>query len=264
MDADGTLDAYLEAWGFYHGGGYRDIYPLAGLYATWDDHEAVDNGKFDPWAATPDEARKLSNAQHAWYKVVPIDADSPDEAPVWRGFRWGDTVEFLLLDCRYELTPDHLVSEAQLQWLLDRIAASPCRFVCVVTPRPFAEITSSQPLLQDNADRWDGKPDDRDRVAALLDDLGARHVLFVTGDIHMNYLGRTSVAGDRPSQTAWEVCVTSGNINPLASTLSPEQFAWVEASPQLPVLTFDPDAGTVHVAFHGRDGALSYEQTLDL
>ncbi|MCA9489721.1 MAG: hypothetical protein KC621_07345, partial [Myxococcales bacterium] len=37
--ADGTYDAYLNAWGYYHGGGYRDLYPLAGLYATWDDHE---------------------------------------------------------------------------------------------------------------------------------------------------------------------------------------------------------------------------------
>ena len=36
-----------------------------------------------------------------------------------------------------------------------------------------------------------------------------------------------------------------------------------EASPQLPVLTFDPTTDTVHVAFYGSDGSLTFEQTLD-
>lgn len=259
----GTTEAYLEAWGYYHGGGYRDVYPLAGLYATWDDHEATDNGNFDPWTATAEEQAKLENAQAAWYKVVPIDAMTPADGPVWRGFRWGATLELLLLDCRYELTEDGLVSDAQLAWLLDRIANSPCRFVCVATPRPFADITSTSELLEDNADRWDGRTNQRDQLIQLLDDTEARHVVFVTGDIHMNYLGRASESGEAVSDRVWEVCCTSGNVSPFSSNLSEIQFPYVGDSPQLPVLTFDPDAGTVHVAFYGQDGSLSYEQTLD-
>lgn len=88
-------------------------------------------------------------------------------------------------------------------------------------------------------------------------------MVFVTGDIHMNYLGRASETGEATSDRVWEVCVTSGNINPLASTLSPTQFPFVAAAPHLPVLTFDPDAGTVHVAFWDRTGALAWERTLD-
>lgn len=259
-EAGGTREAYLEAWGAYHGGGYRDLYPLAGLYATRDDHESTDNANVDPAAPSPEDAAKLANAEAAWFATIPIDADPP--GPVWRGFRWGATLELLLLDCRYELTADHLVSEAQLAWLLARVEQSPCRFVCVATPKPFAVIATSSPLSDDNADRWEGYPVDRDRVTALLDRLGARHVVFVTGDIHMNYLGRVRVRGDAASDRAWEVCCTSGNVNPLASGLSPEQFAFVAAAPHLPVLTFDPGAGTVHVAFHARDGSRSFEQTL--
>jgi hypothetical protein len=45
---------------------------------------------------------------------------------------------------------------------------------------------------------------------------------------------------------------------------SPEQFPFLDTSPQLPVLTFDPAAGTVHVAFYGVDGSLTFEQTLDV
>jgi phosphodiesterase/alkaline phosphatase D-like protein len=259
--AGGTLDAYLHAWGFYHGGGYRDIYPLAGLSATWDDHESTDNADFDPWDVTPEDAAKLANAKAAWYKVVPIDALTPDERPVWRGFRWGQTLELLLLDARYELTADHLMSEEQLAWLIERIGSSPCRFVCVATPRPFAKITTSQPLASDNGERWEAFPGDRDRLVAAVDAAAAR-VVFVTGDIHMNYLGRASITGEAPSDVAWEVCVTSGNVNPRAAGLSPDQFAFVNTAPHLPVLTFDPTADTVHVAFYGRDGALDFEQLL--
>lgn len=259
-EAGGTREAYLHAWGFYHGGGYRDLYPLAGLYATWDDHESTDNGNFDPWTLTAEEEQKLANAQSAWFATVPIDAT--EVGPVWRGFRWGATLELLLLDVRYELTEDHLLSEAQLAWLLDRIEQSPCRFVCVATPRPFARIASSSPLADDNADRWETYAVDRDRVTALLDRIEGRHVVFVTGDIHMNYLGRVHVTGDAVSDRSWEVCVTSGNVNPLASTLSADQFPFVSAAPHLPVLTFDPGAGTVHVAFYAKDGSLSFERTL--
>lgn len=259
----GTVDAYLNAWGFYHGGGYRDVYPLAGLYATWDDHESADNAYFDPWEISAEDEQKLLNAHQAWYKVMPIDAMTPDESPVWRGFRWGQTLELLLLDCRYELTPDRLMSEEQLQWLLERVEASPCRWICIATPKPFAAITIESELSQDNADRWENFPSDREHLTQLLDDLGRRNVVFVTGDIHMNYLGRASVSGTTPSEQAWEICTTSGNANPLAEDLSADQFEFVSSAPHFPVLTFDPDLDTVHVAFHGVDGTVSFERTLD-
>ena len=259
---EGATEAYLKAWGFYHGGGYRDLYPLAGLYATWDDHESTDNKQFNPWDLTPEDAQKLHNAQTAWYKVMPIDAHTPDERPVWRNFIWGKTLELIILDCRYELEPDHLMSEAQLSWLLQRLEDSPCRFICVATPKPFTEITSSKELMADNADRWDVYPEDRARLTAQLDKLEASNVFFVCGDIHMNYLGRGSVSGDKPSDLAWEVCCTSGNFNPLASSLSPDQYVFVSGAPHFPVLTFDPGTDSVHVAFYAKDGSLTFEQTL--
>lgn len=259
---DGTVEAYKHAWGFYHGGGYRDIYPLAPLYATWDDHESTDNRHFDPWEMPAEDAAKLANAQEVWYRLVPIDAMTPDEAPVWRSFRWGATVELILLDCRYELNPGHQMSEAQLAFLLERIEASPCRFVCVATPRPFAKIATSNELSADSQERWESFPLDRDRVTALLDTNETRKVVFVTGDIHMNYLGRTTESGTSVAESSWEVCCTSGNESPFADGLSATQFPFVSKHPHLPLLTFDPGAGTVHVAFYAKDGALAFEQTL--
>lgn len=256
----GTEAAYLNAWGYYHGGGYRDIYPLAGLYATRDDHESTDNGDFDPWDMTPEDEAKLANAHAAWFKVVPIDAQAV--GPIWRSFRWGATLELVVLDCRYELTDERLISEEQLQFLLDRIETSPCRFVCVATPRPFTDIDGWVGIGEDSVERWAGFPADRQRVTELIDRIQARHVLFVCGDIHMNYLGRATLGGTGVADTRREICVTSGNVNPSYTGLKPEQFDYVSVDPALPVLTFDPDAGTVHVAFHLRDGSVGYEQTL--
>ncbi len=257
---NGTEEAYLHAWGYYHGGGYRDLYPLAGLYATWDDHESTNNSNFDPWDLAPEDAEKLANAKSAWFKTVPIDAD--EVGPVWRSFRWGATVELILLDCRYELDGVHQVSEEQLLFLLERIESSPCRFLCVATPKPFADIAEWTGIGADNVERWANFADDRVRVTELLDRLEARHVVFVCGDIHMNYLGRLTIDGTSVADTRYEVCVTSGNINPSYMGLQAEQFDYVSAEPMLPVLTFDPDAGTVHVAFHDKEGAVAFEQTL--
>jgi alkaline phosphatase D len=262
-EQQGTVDAYLHAWGFYHGGGYRDVYPLAGVYMTWDDHEAADNAKFDPWDMSSDDRTKVANAHEAWYRAMPIDAYDPADQTVWRSFRWGRTLELVLLDCRYELGADQLMSDAQLDWLLERIETSPCDFICVATPKPFADITTSQELLADNADRWDGYPAQRARLEAVMEANDARHVVFVCGDIHMNYLGRGRITGDNAPDQAWEVCCTSGNYSPLATGLSDEQFVFVDPNPHFPVLTFDPDAGTVHVEFYAVDGSLAYERTLE-
>jgi len=85
---------------------------------------------------------------------------------------------------------------------------------------------------------------------------------WCTWAIHMNYLGRATIDGTGVADTRWEVCVTSGNINPSYLSLSDDQFDYVSAEPSFPVLTFDPDAGTVHVAFHLGDGSVGHEQTL--
>ncbi len=258
---EGTTEAYLEAWGAYHAGGYRDLYPLAGLYVTRDDHEVVDNSELDPWDMTAEQAQKLDQGLQAWVKVTPIDMT--EVKPIWRSFRWGATLELVLLDCRYELTDEVLVSEAQLAFLLERLEQSDARFVCVASPKPFTDIASTAQLFADNKDRWDGVPDQRQRVIDAIDARGGG-VIFVTGDIHMCYLGRVTTGGDQPSDDTWEVCVTSGNINPLAGGLDTDQWSFVDPNPKLPVLTFDPDAGTVHVAFYHRDGSLTFEQTVVL
>ena len=108
-EAGGNYDQYLAAWGMYHGGGFRDIYPKAAVISTWDDHEVTDNTVVEPFTSDPEELRKMDNAKRAYYRVMPIDGNDYQVDKIWRSFRWGDTVEVILLDCRYELQQTRMV-----------------------------------------------------------------------------------------------------------------------------------------------------------
>jgi hypothetical protein len=263
--AGGSYQQYLAAWGAYHGGGFRRIYPKAGMVSTWDDHEVTDNGTVDPWTGDPTEQARIDNAMRAYYRVMPIDGDHPSTKKIWRSFIWGDTVEVVLLDCRYERTPDpnlQMMSPEQMDYLLDRLENSPCRFVCVCTDKPFANIQLLLGEYPGQEERWQGHDASRQQVTDLINDAALTRVIFVTGDIHMNYVGTLEESDASVAGQLIECCLTSGNTNPLEATLSNQQFAWHAGPPHFPLLTFDAVNDQILVQYYAEDGSLSHEQTL--
>lgn len=271
-DAGGSVEQYLAAWGAYHGGGYRAVYPKTGLYCTWDDHEVTNNGTVDPWTDDPEERARIENAQRAYFTVMPIDAAEPGVDRLWRSFRWGDTVEFIVLDCRSERQAPAsgvYLGEQQFAFLLDRLKNSPCTFKCIVNSVPFARLNlpDDAPLIDilvDPQDRWEGYVTQREALKAFVDEHELRNILWITGDVHMCYVGRIEREPSTPADGMWEVCVTSGNTNPLASSLPQDQFTWRSQDGHLPLITFDPEAERVHVEFIAEDGTVAHNQELDL
>lgn len=269
-DAGGSLDQYLDAWGAYHGGGYRVVYPKTGLYCTWDDHEVTNNGTVAPWTEDPSELERIANAQRAYFTVLPIDADEPGVDRLWRSFRWGDTVEFIVLDCRSERQPPETgvyLSDEQFAFLLDRLEHSPCRFKCIVNSVPFARLNLDEDLplidlLVDPNDRWEGYMTQRAELQAFVDEREISNVLWITGDVHMCYVGQVELEPATPGESMWEICVTSGNVNGLASELPEAQFPWRSLSPHVPLITFDPEADLVHVEFVDAYGNVSHSRDL--
>ena len=259
--AGGEYERYLEAWGAYHGGSYRDIFPLCGILSTWDDHEVTNNGDFDPWTTDPTERERMENAIRAYYHVLPIDAEEPFKDPLWRSFQWGQTVEFILLDCRYEREADNAayISADQLAFLLERLQSSPCHFKCILNSVPFSNMD-----LLAGGDRWQGYPASRDAVMDFINDNGIENVLWVTGDIHMCFVGQVEDGVDTYAGRMWEICVTSGNTNPLAFTLPSSQFPWKSQDPHLPLITFDAQANEVEVTFVTTGGDIAHTQVLTL
>lgn len=270
--AGGSLEQYLAAWGALHGGGYREVYPRTGLYATWDDHEVTNNSSVDPWTTDPDERARIENAQRAYFTVMPIDAADPKVDHLWRSFRWGDTVEFIVLDCRYERQPLEsgvYLSDEQFQFLLDRLQNSPCRFKCVLNSVPFSNLGLSDvdPILAqlvDPNDRWQGYATQRAELQAFVDEHELSNILWITGDVHMCFVGQVDPNPTTRGEGMWEVCVTSGNINPLANKIPEEQFPWRSEEAHLPLITFDPASDSVLVEFVATDGSIAHSRALNL
>lgn len=263
--AGGSVLQYLTAWGACHGGGYRKIYPKAGLLVTWDDHEVVDNGTVDPWTTDPGELAKMANGKQAWYRAMPIDAEDPETEPVWRSFAWGEVVEFIVLDTRYERAPGPmlaLMSDEQRDWFHQRLLDSPCRFICVCTPKPYADVKMILGDYPGGGERWTGHPEDRQAVKALINQSGRDGVVWVTGDIHMSYVGVTDRDDDSLAGNMIEVCTTSGNTNPLGELLSGEQFEFNTQNPHVPVLTFDAASEEVLIQMVNLDGEVAHQTVL--
>lgn len=254
--AGADYEMYLDAWGAYHAGGYRTVTNRAGMLHTWDDHEVTDNASFEPWTEDAAQREMIDNAIRAYFTIMPIDAAEAGDR-LWNSFRWGQTVEFIVLDCRHERLPPkegQYIGQEQLDFLLDRLANSPCRFKAIVNSVPFATLAG----LFGEDDRWEGHPAQRDEVRTFIDDNGIEGVVWLTGDLHQCYVGRTEA--DRGGM--WEVAVTSGNIAAPSEVLPRGQFDWAVAVPHAPLLTFDADAGTVQVTFYTAEGDVGYEQTL--
>lgn len=203
---------------------------------------------------------------------MPIDATEPGIDPLWRSFRWGDTVEFIVLDCRSERQgPESgvYISDGQFQFLLDRLQDSPCHFKCIVNSVPFSRLNLPEgrplgDLLVDPADRWEGYVTQRAQLQAFVDDNDLHNILWITGDVHMCYVGQVDADPTTAGESMWEVCVTSGNTNPLASSLGETQFPWRSADAHLPLLTFDPENDLVRVEFVATDGTVAHSRDLQL
>lgn len=105
------------------------------------------------------------------------------------------------------------------------------------------------------------------RVRTALPE-GSLEPVTITGDVHMCYVGQVELDPATPGESMWEVCVTSGNSNPLANELPEAQFPWRSSEAHLPLITFDPGAGegagAVRVEFLTKSGNLAHSRELPL
>lgn len=265
--ADGsyTLAEYRQVWQDYLGAeGYRVALPRAGLYVTWDDHEIDNNSNFDRETMEPEQLLKRQNAMDAFFETLPIEAEGPDYR-LWRSFRWGQTAEIIVLDCRYERRPSQglYISVEQMDFLKQRLLESPCHFKIIMNSVPITNM----PTLWDVAagDRWEGYPEQRNELLSFIDDNLITNVWFLGGDFHTCFVSRIEPSGGLTSNT-YEIAVTGGNSNPLpdiATGFSSAQFEFGSTDPHGCVLLFDPEANAVNVRFlDPQTGEAVFDQTI--
>ncbi len=214
--------------------GYQAILAKAGFYITLDDHEVIDNSKFYGLAPVVMKA-----GLDAFRETLPIPL-FPD-GRLWSSYRWGSTAEIFLLDCRTERQPETrttttpiYISEAQMSWLKESLASSPCHFKVLMNSVPILGFTDIWP---EKTDRWQAYQEQREELLDHIISNDIKNVLFLTGDYHLAYVARVETAG--PYRDLWEVMVGLGAPripNPLVKAIEIEPDA---AAAFLPEGQFD-------------------------
>src|SRR5690606_3682142 len=98
-DGAENLEEYRRKWrDWMQSDGYKRGLATVGHYACGDDHEVDNNRNPETISAAHREAALLAFVEHV--AVEP----GPDQR-LWRSYRWGDTAEILVLDCRSERKP---------------------------------------------------------------------------------------------------------------------------------------------------------------
>lgn len=262
-DGAESLEEYRESWrGYLSGDGFRKAFANSGLYAVWDDHEFDNDWNPETMSPTQIEAAKRSFFEH-------IAAERAEDGTSWTSYRWGRTAEFFVLDCRSERKPStredsnaEYISAAQLAWLTDALAESPCHFKVILNSVPITNM----PLVWDlaAADRWEGYAAQRTALLDAIDDLAIDNVWFLSGDFHVCFVSTLSPDPSRRSERIHEIAVTGGNNNILGDTLAwDDQFLFSTSRARTATVRFDPQADEVEVVFADpADGSTDWSEKL--
>ena len=271
--ADGsfTTEDYRSSWDWQMGrDGMAALFASGAVVATWDDHEIANNWVLgdagDPLqdSVSPEQ---LAVGTQAWRDAIPQGL-GPGGSQVWRTLRYGP-VELFVLDCRGERSVDNaMMSQLQLDWLVDALQASDAPFKLILTSIHATDHTAFIGTVQEG-DRWQGHPEQRAQLVTAA--AAVPGVLFVTGDMHYGAVQRLDAEGG-PGADLYEVAAGPGGsrIFPVLDVAAvgggevPPQYETMLQTWTFSVLDFDPGTGEVHVQFIDDDNQLAAEQTLVL
>lgn len=221
------LEAFREAWTYnLTKPGYADTLPTTSMVATWDDHEVGDN--FDITTADPE---RVAIARQSWFEHLAVRRQA-DPQRIWRGLRYGKTMEVFVLDCRGERDPTvgQYISVEQMNWLKEGLASSDAVWKVVANSVPITDVDNALmdvPLARD--DRWEGFEDQR---SELMDHIAAESVtgvLFVSGDVHCAWFAHAD--RDGPGRNVLDMaCGPAGSSRNMAAVFFADDdqmpFAW--------------------------------------
>ncbi|MBQ1764773.1 MAG: alkaline phosphatase D family protein, partial [Aquincola sp.] len=192
------------------------------MIAIWDDHE-ITNDSWKDGAQNHTEgaegvwADRVAQALKAYYEWMPTRVpDSANLRKNWRGFRYGDLAELLMLEERVSARSQQLpaggqftqtgaftdpsrtlLGDTQEAWVASSLRNSKAQWKFLGQGVMFAQLkgvgaanaAGGGAFL--NADQWDGYQPARDRIYDILKGNattpGVNNVVVLTGDIHSSW-----------------------------------------------------------------------------
>ncbi|MEM8768839.1 MAG: alkaline phosphatase D family protein [Pseudomonadota bacterium] len=177
---------------------------------VWDDHESANNswmhGAQNHSPEEGDWALRKAAAIQAYHEWMPIRSQTMTVAVprIFRGFRFGDTVDLLMLDTRlYGRSEQAVPGDAagladpsrsilgaeQRAWLQTQLTASAGREVhwrVLGNQCMFGQLLGEGGAVL-NPDQWDGYPLDQRAIISHLRDGGIGNNVILTGDLHSSW-----------------------------------------------------------------------------
>ncbi len=256
--ADGaiTREDYEASWSLHL---RRPV--MSGLFAStstlmiWDDHEVDNNWTLDPHSPDSVTEDQLRAAMAVMEEAIP---QRRGPHGYYRSHRWGDDLEFFLLDCRGERSEGKMISDEQLAWLEERLLGSTARFKIVCSSVHVTDHFQLVSTIQVQ-DRWQGYPEQRAALIALL--AATPGAFVITGDMHFGSVQYLDPSG--PGENLIEVAVgpsgsrllpVEGIVENLLDGQLPPQYLFVLEDWSWSRIELDPATGEVQVQFIGTDG----------
>jgi alkaline phosphatase D len=216
------------------------------VYATWDDHEVVND--FGPGHHLAPIGRK------AFLDYWPIRHREGESNRIYRSFRWGQAAEFFILDVRQYRDParNTMLGADQKRWLLDSLARSSATFKFIATPVP---------MVGGGADRWDGYAKERQELFTFIKERKIGGAAFLSADLHYAAITKIPNSGGLRDITAGPIAapvnrITNGTAARFEYFLA-ENFNFAK-------ITIDPknDPRKALVEFIDQDNKVFHQTTL--
>jgi alkaline phosphatase D len=232
-----TLEDYRLRYALYRSDpDLQEVHRQHPFITVWDDHETANNSWRDgaenhnPDAGEGDWRTRKRGAVQAYNEYMPIRDASTSDDRIYRGFRFGDLADILMLDTRLHgrdqeiaikkgepdiAAADTGISDAkrtllgfdQEAWLERELRRSKSRnqpWRILGQQVMLAQLSRTQGRTIRNADQWDGYAPSRERLYEVLRERDIRNNVVLTGDIHSSWCNDLSSNPWAQSATAKE------------------------------------------------------------
>ena len=200
-DINGTARQLPEFWAKYRRNredlSTEGCFCETSVYATWDDHEVVND--FGPGHHLAPIGRK------AFLDYWPVRHRDGEEVRIYRSFRWGRAAEIFILDVRQyrNAAKNTMLGAAQKRWLFDALARSSATFKFIATPVP---------MMGGGRDRWDGYPKERQEIFNLIRERKIGGVVFLSADLHYAAITKIPNSGGLKDITAGPIAAPVNRV----------------------------------------------------
>lgn len=220
-----SVDDYRRRYALYKSdANLRAAHQACVWYPVWDDHETENNwaSEWDENGSPPELFRfRRAAAAQAYYEHMPLRATSLPNGTsiqIYRRTAFGDLIDMSLLDtrqfrsnqpcndkaagCTDLSSAKEFMGRPQEQWLFNNLKASKAKWNVIAQQVMMMDLDRDPgPDFRANIDSWAGYRTPRTRTLQGIQASGAKNVVVLTGDEHVNYAGELHIDGRKPGKT---------------------------------------------------------------